>query len=69
MLTLEEVMSQLERIVATRRSYLLTGDKRDLESYDAAVTCIHTKVVGLAVTAPTPTRHSSQSGLRQLHQY
>jgi PAS domain S-box-containing protein len=37
MLTLEEFRSQLERIVATQRSYLVTGDRRYLERYDAAV--------------------------------
>jgi PAS domain S-box-containing protein len=37
MLTLEEFRSQLERIVATQRSYLVSGDGRYLERYDAAV--------------------------------
>src|SRR4029077_3068973 len=37
MLTLEEFRSQLERIVATQRSYLVSGDERYLERYSAAV--------------------------------
>jgi PAS domain S-box-containing protein len=67
MLKLEEFMSQLERIVATQRSYLVSGDERYLQRYNAAVKALPQQMQVLReMTADNPRQQNSIAALEPL---
>jgi PAS domain S-box-containing protein len=67
MLTLKEFMSQLERAVATQRGYLISGDKRYLQRYDAAAKALPQQMQVLReMTADNPRQQKSITALGPL---
>src|SRR5580693_8648845 len=62
--SIDELNTSLARSVAAQRSFLLTGDKKDFESYDRAVAQVEPRLEKLR--AAYTAADSSRAGVRDL---